>query len=320
MPPAADLRMEVGDRLLVRGEPEALREEFGITAAEGVRTLDVTLIEGLVGPVSPWVGHRIDTLPLSEAGVAILAVQRGGKHTREQLGSMVLIPGDTLLLQGSVQALRRLRGGEAVVIVGVTPRPAAVRSKAPLAVVATFAFVVAAAITERVAEPALAAAFFLMLTRCITVQETIAALDWNVLLLLAGALTVGAALQTSGLAYHVAEGVSFLAEGQPLWVTVGVLYGGTLLLTEFLSNGVAAALMVPVAVELAKAMSHRAEPLILTVCFAASAGFALPIGYQTHLFVYGSGGYRLRDFVRFGLPLDIILWIAATALIPMLMG
>lgn len=319
MPPAADLRMEIGDRLLVRGEPEAVRDEFGGLTADGARTLDVTLIEGLVGPVSPWAGHRIDTLPLTEAGVAILAVQRGGKHLRENLGYMVLIPGDTLLLQGSVQALRRLRGGEEVVLVGATPRPASVRSKAPIALLTTLAFVITAAVTERVAEPALAAAVLLVLTRCITVQETIAALDWNVLLLLAGALSMGSALQSSGLAFRVAEGVSSLASGQPLWLTVGILYGGTLVLTELLSNGVAAALMVPVAVEAAKAMSYRPEPLVIAVCFAASAGFALPIGYQTHLFVYGSGGYRMRDFVRFGVPLDILMWIAATILIPLLM-
>jgi len=140
--------------------------------------------------------------------------------------------------------------------------------------------------------------------------------DWNVLGLLAGAVCLGTGLERSGLAARFVHLVfSPLREFGPFWM-LAATYFVTMVFTEFLSNSAAAAIMVPVAFATAAQASASPRPFVFAVAYAASAGFATPIGYQTHAFIFGPGGYRFSDFVRVGLPLDLLLGIFATLAIP----
>ncbi len=332
--PLPDLEMHAGDVLILKGSQDAIMrlyvERSGLAplgndgdaqAAGRLRQVAFTLAELIVTPRSKWIGRRVDSIGIRGLfGVSVIAIQRHGRHIRRSVGEHEIELGDTLLVQGTPDGLRRLRSAEDVLLVEGVEKRVPLRSKAPIALVGLLAFVVAAAVTDSLAVPALATAAVLVLFRCVTFQDAVNALDWNVLLLLAGSLCLGAALQSTGLARDVAQWLAERTAGGPAWVTIGSLYLITLLVTEFLSNGTAAALMVPIAVEAAHHGNMRPEPFVLAVTFAASAAFAMPMGYQTHLFVYGSGGYRLRDYVAVGLPLDVLLAIVATALIPLLYG
>jgi di/tricarboxylate transporter len=140
--------------------------------------------------------------------------------------------------------------------------------------------------------------------------------DWNILGLVAGAVCLGTALERSGLAGRFVELVFAPLRGYGPLAMLAATYFVTMVFTEFLSNSAAAAIMVPVAFAAAAQAGVSPKPFVFAVAYAASAGFATPIGYQTHAFIYGPGGYRFSDFVRVGLPLDIVLGVFATLAIP----
>jgi di/tricarboxylate transporter len=142
------------------------------------------------------------------------------------------------------------------------------------------------------------------------------ALDASVLLLIASAIPLGLAMEKSGLAALLAErAVQWLGHLGPRVILSG-FYLCTMVLTELLTNNATAVLMTPLAIGTASALGVDATPFLVAVMFAASACFSTPIGYQTNLIVMGPGGYTFGDYFRFGLPLNLLLWIGASLLIP----
>jgi di/tricarboxylate transporter len=162
---------------------------------------------------------------------------------------------------------------------------------------------------------ALLAAAVLLLTRCITVESARRSIDWEVLLAIAASLSLGMALETTNAARGIAEHLITLAGGSP-WVTLAIIYLVTLLVTELVTNNAAAALMFPFALTTAQGLGVSYMPFMIAVMMAASAGFATPIGYQTNLMVYGPGGYKFSDYVKIGVPLDLLIAAATIALAP----
>jgi di/tricarboxylate transporter len=181
-----------------------------------------------------------------------------------------------------------------------------------------FAAVVAVAASGLlpIAAAAFGGAVLLVLVRAINLDEAYRGLNPEVLFLIAGMVVVGVALEVTGLAAAASDlMVAHLAPMGPLMALI-VLYGATLLLTEVLSNAAVAVLVTPVAVAIAESLGVSPRPFLVAVMLAASAAFATPFGYQTNVLVYRLGGYGYMDFVRIGVPLNLVTWAAAAIVIP----
>jgi di/tricarboxylate transporter len=166
-------------------------------------------------------------------------------------------------------------------------------------------------------------ALALLWLKVMTPREAYSSIDWQVLLMLYGLLGLGMAMQNTGTAIWLARGMVDIAGSiipapymgiAMLWL----IFLLTLSLTEVLSNNATAVMMIPIAVSLAGEVDANSRPFIIAVTVGASCAFALPMGYQTHMMVYGPGGYRFTDFLRVGIPLNIICWITACSLIPLI--
>jgi di/tricarboxylate transporter len=165
-------------------------------------------------------------------------------------------------------------------------------------------------------EAALLAAGLMILTRCTTGRTARRAPDWQVLVVIATSFGIGTALETTGAASLVAGGLIGLAKGDP-WGSLALVFVATSLLTSFATNNVAAVLVFPIAVQAAAAIGVSPLPFVITVMIGASAEFATPIGYQTNLMVYNVGGYRFTDFVRVGLPLNVLVGLVTILIVPL---
>ncbi len=163
---------------------------------------------------------------------------------------------------------------------------------------------------------AILAVIILLVSRAVPHKEIYADVNWSIVFLIAGMLVVGMMLEETGTARQMAMGIAGSAEHVPGWMIVSVTYLGAMILTELISNNAVAVMFTPVAINLANELGVEPRPLIMAVLFATSASFATPVGYQTNTLIYGVGGYRFSDFVRVGLPLNVILWIVASILIP----
>jgi di/tricarboxylate transporter len=163
---------------------------------------------------------------------------------------------------------------------------------------------------------ALVVAVLMLATRCLSIEAARDSIDWEVLLAIAASFALSTALEKSGAAGDIAHATAALAGDSP-WVTLALVYLVTLIVTELITNNAAAALMFPFALATARQLDVSYLPFVITVMMAASAGFATPIGYQTNLMVYGPGGYKFSDYVKIGVPLDILIGIITVALAPL---
>ena len=183
---------------------------------------------------------------------------------------------------------------------------------------AVFVLVIASAALgwAPIAASAFAGAVALILLRVITPEEAYAGLRPEILLLIAGMVVVGTAIEVTGLAAACAERLIDVIRPMGPFGALVVLYGVTLFATELLSNATVAVLITPIAVALAESLGVDPRPFLVGVMMAASAAFATPFGYQTNVLVFNMGGYSYMDFVRVGLPLNLATWVAAMVAIP----
>jgi di/tricarboxylate transporter len=326
-PPGTVLR--AGDVLLVEGTARRIHEMIdqrqvvqgtAIFDAERVTisSIDLRVVEAVVAPNSRFLHQKVRDLGLSRRqGIQVLAVRRLGRHHQYKLRELQLHAGDVLLLQGAKDALRSLQDeGEVLLIEGVE-RTLTFPRKAPLALGILIAVVgLAAAQIAPVVLLALAGVAVMLLTGCLTLPSATRALDWALLFLLAGMIPLGLAMEKTGLAAAIAGFVADFAGPRGPVFLIGSFYLLTSLLTEVLSNNATAVVLTPICLAIAAKTGIDPKPLLIAVTFGASASFATPIGYQTNTMVMGPGGYRFSDYLRVGLPLNIVLCIAATVLIP----
>ena len=153
-------------------------------------------------------------------------------------------------------------------------------------------------------------------TRCVTLEDVYRTIPWGLLLLITGMLAVGLAMEKSGVSALIANWIEPIVIGRNPVIALSLVYLIATVLTELISNNAVGALLTPIAIDLALHIDVDPRPFVVAVMFGASASFATPIGYQTNTYVYQEGGYRFMDFVKVGLPLNILLWIVATILIP----
>lgn len=296
----------------------------GLSAAEGLEEDPVAnrgrrLHEAVVSQSSPLVGSSIrDANFRTVYDAAVVAVHRNGSTVGGKLGEVVLEPGDTLLLQTAPGFLRAHRNSPDFYLVSEVPGsepPRYDRARVAGLVLAAMLALVGLEILP-ISIAAFLAAGALVVLRCTSLARARQGIDWTVLLVIAAGLGLAAAMDKTGAARSVADLLMRLAPGDSPLVALGMIYFVTVLLTETLTNNAAAALMFPIAVATAEQIGVDPRGFALAVTVAASCGFASPLGYQTHLIVYGPGGYRFGDFVRIGLPLDILCGIVALLVIP----
>lgn len=287
--------------------------------AHSSRQRERRLCEAVVSRSSPLNGKTIrDANFRALYNAAVVAVHRGRERLGGRVGDIVLQPGDTLLLQAGAHFSDAHRNNPDFFLVsGVEDSRPLRHDKSMISLVLLLTLVVL--MSTGVISVVLAAflvAGAMIVTRCISVSDARQSVDWQTLLTIAAAFGLGRALVKTGCVGVIAGGVveSFGGLG-PQAVLVGV-YLTTTLFTEVVTNNAAAALMFPFAVALAGELGVDPRPFVMTITFAASASFITPLGYQTNLMVYAPGGYRLTDFVRIGLPLNLLMMTVATLLIP----
>jgi di/tricarboxylate transporter len=152
--------------------------------------------------------------------------------------------------------------------------------------------------------------------QCVSISTARRAVNWETLVTIAASFALGRALEQTGAAEMISNSAVALAGGNP-WTSLAAIYICTLIATELISNNTAAALMLPLALSAAKQLDVEFMPFVIAVMMGASAGFATPFGYQTNLMVYGPGGYKFMDYVKIGLPLDVIVGAITIVLAPL---
>lgn len=318
-----------GDVLLARGEWSKLEELCKETGLEinaefklkqhSFEEVEQVLAEVLIAPRSRLIGSTLGMVdPGWHHNTTSLAIQRRGQILREELRHVRLRVGDILLLlipESEMPALRRDRN--IIVLSERQPdRPAGWR--APFALVTmTLVIGVSALGWAPIAITALAGAVAMTLAGCLDAEDVYDAIDWRIIILLAGLIPLGVAMSETGAAEFLVQNTVGLVSAHGPWVVMAVLYLMALLLTEFMSNAAAAVLLTPIGVSTANMLNVDATPFLIAVTFAASTSFSTPVGYQTNTMVYGAGGYRFIDFVKVGLPLNLIFWVLGMIFIPL---
>lgn len=319
--------VSVSDRLMVHEEGAGLprldpsvERKLGV---ESLSTIEGGIVEGIVAPHSRLVGKSLRDARFRQTyGMVALAVHRRGLNLTKDFAREPLQFGDTILMLGPKSTFDHLRAmGDLMLLEDQRP-PREIGSRTFVAMGALAAVVLAATLTPiPIVALATAAAVVVMLMKCIEPQEAYAAVDWSVIFMLYGMMAVGAAMEKTGTAEWVAStmlgGAQVFAPKAILpYVMLALIYGLSLFMTEILSNNATALIMAPIAISTAAKLGVEPRGLIIAVAMSASLAFASPIGYQTHMMVYGPGGYRFMDFVRFGLPLNVMMWAGACLLIP----
>jgi di/tricarboxylate transporter len=317
-----------GDRLVFVGETDAIVDLLrinGLVAAVGSQpTLERAvperrLVEAVVAPQCEVVGSTIrDGRFRDRYGAVVLAVARNGEHILGRLSSIILEPGDLLLLEAKPAVMGRLRNSRDFLLISELEHELPDHSRAWIAWAILGAVIALATLgLTSMLNAALLGAGAMILTRCITASDARRCLDLPVLVTIGASFALGNAIEKSGAADYLGNNLLGAAGDNP-WLLLALSYLAVMVLTELITNNAAAMLMLPVVLALAESAGLNAEPFVVAVMFAASASFATPIGYQCNLMVYGPGGYRFSDFFRIGIPMNLLVAVVTIVAIPML--
>lgn len=314
--------IEAGDRVVLRS---AMTEILGIQANPQLRSVDklasvaTETVEVLISPGCKMIGRSLGGMRLRRRyGIYVLAVHRRNQNIGQQLENLVVRVGDTLLLEGAPEDVKRLAADMDMVDVSKPSARAFRRRHAPIALAAIAGIVSLAAFgMAPILLLAVLAMAVVFVTRCIDSDEAFAFIDGRLLALIFAMLAVATGLETSGAIDMIVEEFAPLLSGLPPFFIIWGIY----LLTSFLSeiiNHAVAVVLTPVAIGLAIQLGVDPRPLVVAVMIAASATFATPISYQTNMMVYGPGGYKFTDFLRVGIPLNLSVGVIASLIIPYL--
>ena len=323
-----DLTLEAGDRLVLKtgtGQILGLKENGQVAFRERDDrdlepvTADQTItMEASVGPKSHLRDRPIKDLKLRRKyGVYLMAVHRHEQNISQDLQDVRLQFADTLLLEGPPEGLQRMMEDGGIINLSTPSERPQRRAKAPIAIATIFGVMGLAAFNVMpIAGLAVIGAVVVMITRCVDPEEAFDAIDWRILFLIFGMLGLSMGLEETGTARLVVGAVVGAMGGIGPLAILAAVYVLTNALTEMVSNNAVAVLVGPIVIALAIELGFDPRPFIMAVMFAASASFATPIGYQTNTFVYSAGGYRFTDFLKVGLPLNIIFAVVAVLIIP----
>ncbi|MFM2354305.1 MAG: hypothetical protein RLZZ528_41, partial [Pseudomonadota bacterium] len=299
----APVRLEAGDRVVLRTE---VAELLGMQANKDIRLVDklssvqTETVEVLITPGCRMIGRSLGELRLRRRyGVYVLAAHRRNQNIGRKLDDLVVAVGDTLLLEGSHEDIARLAEDQELVdVTQPTVRPYR-RRQAPIAMAVMAGVVILSAFNVA---PILVLSFIgvaiILVLKCIDADEAFEFIEGRLLAMIFGMLAVGAALENSGAVDMIVTAVAPWLMHLPGWAVIAAVYFLGLVLTEFLSNNAVAVIFTPIAIELGRQLGYDPRAFAVAVMFSASVAFATPIGYQTHMMVYGPGGYRFTDYVK----------------------
>lgn len=321
--------LEEGDILLARGDwskLDELKNEAGLEIDSEFKLKARTLEEGtqqvltevMVAPRSRVIGSTLATLDRRwQHNATVLAIHRRGQVLREQLKDVRLSVGDVLLMLTPETEMPALRQDSNVIVLSQRDADKSGSWRAPFALVTMVLVIAISAIGwAPIAITSLVGAVAMTLAGCLDADDVYESVDWRIIILLAGLLPLGVAMSQTGAAeFIVANTIGLVSDFGPLMV-LAMLYLLALLLTEFMSNAAAAVLLTPIGMSTANMMGVDPTPFLIAVTFAASTSFATPVGYQTNTMVYSAGGYRFMDFMKVGLPLNLIFWVLGVIFIP----
>ncbi len=325
--PSAFEVLRPGDVLLVEADSSALEElvkSLGVVLhgrggeqAEQLTSNDIQLLEAVVLPRSILESKSATSINLRwRYGLNLLAVARRGARLRQRLGDMRLQAGDVLLLQGQRNSMH-----ETLTMLGAAP--IATREwnieKRPRLILAVALFASGIALTALGVLPVqialAAAAFFMIIAGIVNVRDAYESIDWPILVLLGAMIPVGGALETTGGAAIIADGLYEVGGGLPPAASIAALLIVTMFLSDLVNNAAAAVLMAPIALRLSTALDAAAEPFLMAVAVGASCAFLTPIGHQSNTLVMGPGGYKFSDYWRLGAPLQVVIIASGLPLI-----
>ena len=318
--PAVEL--EEGDRVVLKtgvNELLGLKESRALAMVDKLSSRKTNTVEALITPDCGLVGKRLGDLRLRRRyGVYPLAVHRRAQNLGRQLDDIVIRVGDTLLLEGAPEDIHRVSQDMRLVDLSETSERSYRRQKAPWVLVIWVAMLLLSSTGFiPLFFAALIGVALVLLARAIDLDEAIESVEGQILVLIFSMLVVGKGMENSGAIQLVVDFATPHMMGLPAIVMIWLVFNLTSMMTEMLSNNAVAVIMTPVAIALAGSLGVDARPFIVAVMIAASCAFATPIGYQTNAMVYGPGGYKFSDFLRIGMPLNILIGVVASVLIPL---
>ncbi len=280
------------------------------------------LCEAVVSRSSPLIGQTVREAQFrSHYNAAIVAIHRNGERLTSKIGDVKLESGDTLLMQTGPNFVQAHRNNPDFYLVSDVEGSQPLRHERWWVALVIFAGLLVTMFIGK-SETAMLGAFvaggLMVLTRCMSAADARQTVEWPMLIAIGASFGLGSALEKSGAALFLSS--QLVAWTQPLgpYATLAAIYFVTMVLNELITNNGAAALAFPFCLKAAELSHCDSRPFVMAVALAASFAFASPVGYQTHMMVYGPGGYRFSDFVKVGVPLNLLLWIASVILIPMI--
>ncbi|MFO8125722.1 SLC13 family permease [Yoonia sp.] len=316
-----DVTLQVGDRVVLRTEMTellSLQSNKELRRVDQLSAVETTTVEVLITPHCKMVGQRLGAMRLRRRyAVYPLAVHRRDANISAQIEDISVKVGDTLLLEGAPEDIQRLAEDMNLGDVSEPSQRAYRRGHAPVAIGVLLGVVILAALgVAPILLLAMIGVTIVLMTGCIDADEAFSYVDGRLLALIFAMLGVGSALQSSGAVGMIADTLSPVMLVLPPFFIVLTVYLLSSILTELVSNNAVAVVMTPIAIGLASALGVDPRPLVVAVMIAASASFATPIGYQTNTLVYGPGGYKFSDFLKFGIPLNLSLAPIVSFVIP----
>lgn len=320
-------RLKSGDRLVFAGDTEAVSELLkinGLVASPGngdVVTLatdraERRLVEAVVSPHCAGIGQAIrDARFRDQYGAVVLAVARNGERVKGNLGSIILEAGDTLLLEARPAFVTRQRYNKDFLLINDLDSEPLRHDRAWIAWLILVGVVAAAGFNLiSMLNASLLGAGLMLITGCCSMNQAEKSLDIGVILTIAASFALGGALMETGVANYLADNIVSLSGGHYLLLLI-LIYFTVSLLTEIVTNNAAALIMLPIALEICEKSGFESTPFVFAIMMAASASFATPIGYQCNLMVYGPGGYRFNDFLRIGIPMNLVVGAATVTVL-----
>ena len=330
LPPLADRKLQAGDHLLLRVTREdllRLQQDHTVQLTTQGRNAGIDLdpgesggqktVEVLLPAGSTLAGASLRELRFRQRhNATVLALRRGQETVQERLGQAVRREGDVMLLQAPLDSIRGLQASNDLLVLDrLEDDLPTVRRKPMVISIAVLMLLLPSLTPMPLVASVLLATVAVVASGCLRPGELQRAIRLDVILLLGSLSSFSVALQSTGLADGLAGGLERLLEGWPTYGSLMLIFIGTTLLTQVMSNAASVALLAPVAVQLAPSLALPATALLITVLFGASQSFLTPVGYQTNLMVFGPGRYRFLDVTRYGLGLTLIMTVLVPALI-----
>jgi di/tricarboxylate transporter len=326
--PDAEERLASGDLLLVKVRPEDLLTLDGLQSLEldsepppdlaELESEHVGLVDAVLSPRTALAGKTLRQIYFRDKyGLSVLAIWREGRAYRSNLRDMALRFGDALLLYGPRERLRVLGEEPDFLVLTEAAQEAPRLSKAPIALL-----IMAAVLTPVILDwlpiviAAVAGVVLMVLTRCLTMDEAYRSIEWKAVFLIAGMLPLGIAMEQTGAARFLAEGmVGLVGPLGPLAVLAG-LFLLAALASQVMPNPAVAVLLAPIALNTAADLGISPYPLMMAVAVSASAAFLSPVGHSANVLVMGPGGYRFSDYTKVGIPLTLVVLAVVLVVLP----